>query len=76
MIVERDLDVLCLTETWLREEGDDVSIGEMTPPGFSFLHRPLCREEVVVLLSSSDNISMYDYASIVLLARLRILKCA
>ena len=40
MIVERDLDVLCLTETWLREEGDDVSIGEMTPPGFSFLHRP------------------------------------
>ena len=40
MIVERDLDVLCLTETWLREEGDDVSTGEMTPPGFSFLHRP------------------------------------
>ena len=41
MTVERDLDVLCITETWLREEGDDVSIGEMTPPGFSFLHRPL-----------------------------------
>ena len=40
MIVERDLDVLCLTETWLKEEGDDVNIGEMTPPGFSFLHRP------------------------------------
>ena len=38
MIVERDLDVLCLIETWLREEGDDVSMGEMTPPGFSFLH--------------------------------------
>ena len=75
MIVERDLDVLCLTETWLREEGDDVSIGEMTPPGFSFLHRPRVSEEVVVLLSSSDNISMYDYSSIVLLARLRILKC-
>ena len=35
----RDLDVLCLTETWLREAGDDVTIGEMTPPGFSFLHR-------------------------------------
>ena len=29
MIVERDLDVLCLTETWLREEGDDVNIGEI-----------------------------------------------
>ena len=40
LIAERDLDVLCLTETWLREAGDDVSIGEVTPPGFSFLHRP------------------------------------
>ena len=51
MIVERDLDVLYLTETWLREEGDDVSIGEMTPPGFSFLHRP--RVSALISLSLS-----------------------
>ena len=29
-----------LAETWLREDWDDFSIGEMAPPGFSFLHRP------------------------------------
>ena len=39
-IVERDLDVLCLTETWSMKARDDVSIGKMSPPGFSFLHRP------------------------------------
>ena len=30
----------CFTETWLREAWDDVSIGELAPAGFSFLHRP------------------------------------
>ena len=40
LIVESDLDALYLTETWLMEAGDDVSIGEMTPPDFSFLYRP------------------------------------
>ena len=30
LIVENDLDVLCLTETWLMEAGDDVSIGLTT----------------------------------------------
>ena len=40
LIVDRDLDVLCVTETWLRADGDDVPIGEMTPPGYSLLHCP------------------------------------
>ena len=70
------MDVQCLTETWLREEGDDVSIGEMTPSGFSFLHRPRVSGRGGGVALISDNISRYDYASIVLLAHLRTLKCA
>ena len=70
LIVKRDLDVLCLSETWLREAGDDVSIGEMTPPGFSFLHRPrvsgrgggveiICRQHLrVCSFASFDNIEV------------------
>ena len=38
--VDKDLDILLLTETWLRRTGDDVSIAEMTPSGFSFLRMP------------------------------------
>lgn len=38
LIAESDLGELCPTETWLMEAGDDISIGEMTPSGFSFLH--------------------------------------
>ena len=33
MILEKETDLLCLTETWLRERGDEVAIGKMTPPG-------------------------------------------
>ena len=37
IVVEKDLDVLCLTETWLRETGDKSTIGDLVPPGCSFL---------------------------------------
>jgi hypothetical protein len=40
LIEEKELDALCVTETWLRSAGDDVEIGNMTPEGFSVFHRP------------------------------------
>lgn len=37
--IEHNVDVLFLTETWLRED-DNVIIGELKPPGYSFLNVP------------------------------------
>jgi hypothetical protein len=39
LILEKELDVLCLTETWLKEAGDEPVIGELVPPGYTFTHR-------------------------------------
>lgn len=38
-IIHHSLDVLALTETWLRSQ-DDLIIGELTPPGFILHHIP------------------------------------
>jgi exonuclease III len=40
LVVEKDFDVLFLSETWLKECGDEFVINDVTPPGYSFEHRP------------------------------------
>ena len=32
-ITEKSLDLLLITETWLREKADELAIAEITPPG-------------------------------------------
>lgn len=40
-VVEHDIDVLALTETWLQPDNtDDLVIKELCPTGYSFLHAP------------------------------------
>ena len=39
LISENQIDLFCLTETWLREE-EYVSLNESTPPSHSNIHRP------------------------------------
>ena len=40
-ILENDLDIMALTETWLRPGTiDEAVIGEMVPPGYNFFHEP------------------------------------
>ena len=39
LYLDRELDALFLTETWL-SESDDVPITELTPEGFHFIHAP------------------------------------
>ena len=39
-ILEHDLDVLYIAETWFNENGDEVTIGDMTPEGYSFKQTP------------------------------------
>jgi hypothetical protein len=41
LIIDKSIDILILTETWLRDDcRDQVAIGEMTPPGYSIQHSP------------------------------------
>ena len=40
LLIDKDLDILILTETWLYETGDEVLIKEMTPPGYKFFSFP------------------------------------
>ena len=40
VIYEYDLDLASLTETWLKEEGDDPIIADLTPLNYSFNHKP------------------------------------
>ena len=75
LIVESDWDVLCLTETWLMEAGDNVSIGEKTPPGFSCLHRPRLSGrggDVAVIFREH----LKAYANIAPSVHLKTLRCA
>ena len=40
-VVDQDIDVLALTETWLRPGNiDDIEIGILCPTGYRFLHVP------------------------------------
>ena len=38
-VISNDIDIMLITETWLRDD-DDVLIGAMTPPGYSFINVP------------------------------------
>ena len=43
LIVDRSFDLLCITETWLHDDGsDDPFIAEMLPTGYDFVHVPRC----------------------------------
>ena len=39
-IIDKDIDILVLTETWLRETGDEPIIAECIPPGYAFKQLP------------------------------------
>ena len=39
-IVENDLDILFICETWLGSDLDDISISQLLPPAYKILHQP------------------------------------
>lgn len=39
-VVDYKVDLLWITETWLHMEGSEVTIGELCPNGYRFLHTP------------------------------------
>lgn len=41
-VLENNLDVVAITETWLYPSGDEIAISELTPTGYTFHHIPRC----------------------------------
>ena len=40
-VVDNDIDIMALTETWLQPGNtDDVEVGTLCPTGYRFLHVP------------------------------------
>ena len=39
-VVDHTVDLLGITETWLNLKGDEVTIGELCPSGYHFVHTP------------------------------------
>ena len=40
LIVDYKIDLMGITETWLRADGSDVISGELCPNGYRFVHSP------------------------------------
>ena len=63
-VTDHELDVVCITESWLCESGDERTIKELTPDGYTFFHVPRrkgCREKhgggIAILYRSSFNLT-------------------
>ena len=39
-IIENDLDLLAMVETWFSAEGDEANLQELTPEGYLYKHAP------------------------------------
>ena len=39
-VVDYDVDITAITETWLRDNGDDLIIRELCPTGYKLVHKP------------------------------------
>ena len=37
-IIQHDWDILAITETWLKQTGDEAIVTELLPPGYTFRH--------------------------------------
>ena len=37
-IIQHDWDILAITETWLKQTGDEAIVTELLPPGYTFHH--------------------------------------
>ncbi len=77
-VVEQDIDVLCLTETWLKPgTGDVPKIGDLKPEGYKLPHEPrikgrgggvgvLHRSNVNILPQTSVEFKSFEYMETIL----------
>ena len=59
-IIEHDIDVLLITETWLSKCSDrnKVTLGELVPAGYKILHVPRVKQKGGMLALCSKNLSL------------------
>lgn len=68
-VVDNDIDILALTETWLRPGNvDDIEVGTLCPTGYRFLHVPRphgrggggvgCYSKIVLILTPHSQIPL------------------
>ena len=65
-VVERDIDILFLSETWLGKDDDDAVIASIKPDGYDFIHHPRLGQEgggVAILFRQSIKIQLQDHKS-------------
>ena len=76
LIIDRKLDILAITETWLKGDiTDNVIVGELVPSGYSILSVPrtdrvgggvalIFRENLVVKLKPSSQFESFEYMEV------------
>ncbi|KAL8583731.1 hypothetical protein ACOMHN_000352 [Nucella lapillus] len=59
-LADNDVDVMVLTETWLRESGDESKIADLTPPGYKLFSFP---RQLTASIKDKSLISTRHYVS-------------
>ena len=65
-IVERDIDITAITETWLNDTNSDLAVRNICPSGYSFSHVPRLNRTgggVGVIYNNTLNITRYETVS-------------
>ena len=71
MIKDEKIDICCITETWLHKgDTDTVTIGQLSPAGYSLIHEPrvkrgggvavLCKDSLRINKVSGHNIKSFE----------------
>jgi exonuclease III len=77
-VVDRDIDILGITETWLKEQdGNDFVIRNITPTGYHFIHVPrvgrigggigfICKNTLKIKRLNSSSHNSFEHMEILL----------
>ena len=66
MVSSKKIDILAITETWLKPSDTLSCLSDLTPPGFSLLHKPRTRGRgggVGFLISNEFKVTDYTIPS-------------
>lgn len=78
LVVDKNIDILAITETWLRPSGDEICIGDLCPTGYGFLHVPridsvgggvglLFKESLRIKTKAEHQFKSFEYMDISLI---------
>ena len=85
-VVDSNIDILSLTETWIKPSTPSSIIAELTPPGYSLIHVPrpsggkgggvglIYRDTLTAKLDSTKSFSSFEFMSVTLMSKSRTFK--